>query len=58
MDSGVDEMKDFRPQVLIGVVVLGALGWVAMTFGYDTIAGVAIGGIVSAVTSLSKNGTV
>ena len=50
-------MKDFRPQVLIGILVLGVLAWVAMQLNFDTIAGVCAGGVVSAVTTLSKNGT-
>ena len=49
-------MKDWRPQVLIGMVVLGVLGYFAMQIGYDTIAGVCAAGVVSAVTSLSLNG--
>lgn len=46
-------MKDWRPQVLLGMLVLGILGYMAMQMGYDTIAGVCAGGVVSAVTSLS-----
>lgn len=49
-------MKDFRPQVLIGIVILGLMGYVAMTFGYEPLAGVAVAGIVSAVTILAQGG--
>ncbi len=48
-------MKEWRPQVLIGMLVLGVIGYFGMTLGYDTIAGVAVGGVVSAVTALSQN---
>ncbi len=48
-------VKDWRPQVLIGMMVLGVLGYIAMTMGYDTIAGVCAGGVVSAVTALSRD---
>ena len=50
-------VKDWRPQVLLGMLVLGVIGWFAMTLGYDTIAGVAVGGVVSAVTNLSQKET-
>lgn len=50
-------MKDFRPQVLIGIVVLGVLAWVAMQLDFKELAGVFGLGIVTAVTTLSKNGT-
>lgn len=49
-------MKDFRPQVLIGILVLGVLAWLAMTYNYDILAGVLGGGIVAAVTTLAQNG--
>ncbi|KKL07907.1 hypothetical protein LCGC14_2581270, partial [marine sediment metagenome] len=45
-------MKDWRPQVLIGMLVLGVIGYFGMVLGFDTIAGVAVGGVVSAVTAL------
>lgn len=48
-------VKDWRPQVLIGMLVLGIIGYYGMMMGYDTIAGVAVGGVVSAVTALSQN---
>ncbi|KKM68844.1 hypothetical protein LCGC14_1456830 [marine sediment metagenome] len=47
-------MKEWRPQVLAGMLVLGLLGYIAMQTGFDTIAGVAVGGVVSAVTNLSQ----
>ncbi len=49
-------IKELRPQVLVGILVLGAMAYVAMAVGYDNLAGVAIGGIVAAVTSLAVNG--
>jgi len=48
------DISKWRPQVLAGMLVLGLLGYIAMTLGYDTIAGVAVGGVVSAVTNLSQ----
>ena len=51
-------MKEFRPQVLIGIVVLAVLGWGAMQMGFDGIAGASVAGIVLAVGNLTKtNGT-
>jgi len=47
-------MKEWRPQVLIGMLVLGVIGYFGMMMGYDTIAGVAVGGVVAAVTNLSE----
>jgi len=49
------DIKSWRPQVLLGMLVLGVIGYFAMLQGYDTIAGVAVGGVVSAVTNLSQN---
>ncbi len=49
-------IKEWRPQVLIGMLVLGVIGYFGMVLGFDTIAGVAVGGVVSAVTALSANG--
>lgn len=48
------EMKDWRPQVILGMLVLGLLGYIAMLMGYDTIAGVCAAGVVSAVTHLTQ----
>ena len=36
-----------RPQILLAIVVLGTLGWVGMALDFDTIAGVAVGGIIA-----------
>ena len=52
---GGKKVKEWRPQVLIGMLVLGIIGYFGMYMGYDTIAGVAVGGVVSAVTNLSQN---
>ena len=49
------KIKDWRPQVFLGMLVLGLIGYFAMYMGYDTIAGVAVGGVVSAVTNLSQS---
>jgi hypothetical protein len=49
-------MKDFRPQVLVGIIVLGVLAYLAMTYNYDILAGVLGGGIVATVTTLANNG--
>ena len=48
-------IKDLMPQVLLGILVLGVLSWGAMQMGYDPLAGVGIGGIVAAVTQLTKS---
>ena len=48
-------MKDFRPQVLIGILILGVLAWVAMQLDFEPLAGVFGGGIVAAVTTLTKD---
>lgn len=48
-------IKEWRPQVLVGMVVLCVMAWVAMQNGLDQIAGVCAGGVVAAVTALSTN---
>lgn len=48
-------MKEWRPQVFAGMLVLGAVVVVAMYLGFETIAGAGVAGIVAAVTTLSQN---
>ncbi len=42
-----------RPQVLAGMIILGALAGIAMYFDHTTEAGIAITGIVAAVGKLT-----
>lgn len=49
-------MKDWRPQIIVGVLVLGAIAYIALQSGFDQVAILAVGGIVAAVTALSANG--
>lgn len=47
-------MKEWRPQVLAGILLLTIMGCYAMYLNFETIAGAAVAGIVVAVTQLSK----
>ena len=48
-------MKDWRPQVFAGIVLLCSVACYAMYLNFETIAGAAVAGIVVAVTQLSKS---
>ena len=49
-------MKEWRPQVLTGILLLTAIAGAAMWLGFEEIAAACAGGIVSCVTILSQNG--
>ncbi|GAF88067.1 unnamed protein product [marine sediment metagenome] len=49
-------MKDWRPQVLVGLVALCAIGIYAMMNGFEQIAGICATGIVGVATLLARDG--
>lgn len=48
-------MKDVRPQVFFGMLVLGVITAYAMQLGFSEIAIAAVGGVIYAVKILSDN---
>lgn len=51
-------MREWRPQVLAGIVLLTAFGGVAMWLDFEQIAMACAAGIVAAVTALTINNKV
>ena len=49
-------MKEWRPQVLAGIVLLTTFGGAAMWLDFEQIAMACAAGIVAAVTALTVNG--
>lgn len=49
-------MKNWRPQVFLGTILLTGLGGLAMWLDFEQVAICCAAGIVAAVTSLATNG--
>lgn len=44
-----------RPAILLGEIALGLIAYAAMTFGFETVAGAAVGGICAILPKLVES---